>query len=272
MMFRTTSLLAFLLFSATALAQVNHYVAGPQDALAISVYDQPELTGKYTVEADGTFTFPLIGRVKVGGLTLQGIEQLLKTELANGFLRHPQVSVTVDQYRSQRIFIVGEVKMPGTYALTGDMTLIEALSRAGSTTEHAGDEALIVRPAGSQKVEGPVLPDQAPGAQVIRVDIEELQSGRLSQNAPLQHNDTIFVPRAELLYVIGQVRSPGAFPLQKATTVLQALSLAGGLTDRGSSSRIRIVRLDNGKRVEVRAKLDDPVRAGDSVIVLERFF
>jgi len=259
-----------LLCGVTALAQVTHYVVGPQDVLAISVYDQPELTGKYALEADGTFTFPLVGRVTAGGLTLQAIEELLKKELSNGFLRNPQVSVMVDQYRSQRVFIVGEVRSPGTYPLTGDMSLIEALARAGSTTEHASGEVLIVRPAGMQHVEGPTLPEEQPSAQVIRIELKDLNSGRISQN--LQHNDTIFVPRAELIYVIGQVRSPGAFPLQKGTTVLQALSLAGGLTDRGSTSRIRIARLEGGKRIEVRARLDDAVRAGDSVIVLERLF
>lgn len=263
----------FLLAAATTpLAQVNNYVAGPQDVLAIGVYDQPDLTGKYTVEADGSFTFPLIGRVKAGGLTLREIEQLLQRELSNGFLRNPQVSVAVADYRSQRVFVVGEVRSPGTYPLTGDMTLIEALARAGSTTESAGGEALIVRPRANRAIEGPTLPDQDDAAEIIRVEIKALQGGQLSQNAQLRHNDTIFVPRAELVYVVGQVRSPGAYPLHKGTTVLQALALAGGLTDRGSTSRIRIVRQEDGKQVERRASLEDPVRAGDSIIVLERFF
>ena len=85
--------------------------------------------GKYTVEADGTFTFPLIGRVKAGGLTLRSVEEALRKELSNGFFKNPQVSVAVEQYRSQRVFVVGEVRMPGTYPLTGDTTLIEALAR-----------------------------------------------------------------------------------------------------------------------------------------------
>jgi polysaccharide biosynthesis/export protein len=258
--------------TAGADAQVTNYVVGPQDVLAITVFDQQDLGGKYAVEADGTFTFTLIGRVRAGGLTLREVEASLRKELADGFFKDPQLSVAVEQYRSQRIFVVGEVRNPGTYALTGDMTLIEALARAGSTNEAASGEALIVRPHAGAHPEGPVLPDQEDGSDVIRVDIKELQSGRLSQNAQLQDNDTVFVPRAELVYVFGQVKSPGAFPLQKGTTVLQALSLAGGVTDRGATGRIRIARVVRGHKVEIKGRLEDVVRPGDTIIVPERFF
>ena len=91
-------------------AQVNNYIVGPQDVLTIALFDQQDLSGKYTVEADGTFTFPLIGRVKAGGLTLRGVEDALRKELSNGFFKNPQVSVAVEQYRSQRIFVVGDRK------------------------------------------------------------------------------------------------------------------------------------------------------------------
>ena len=264
---------AFVLAGAALAAQVTNYVVGPQDVLGVSVYDQPDLTGKYTVEADGTFTFPLIGRITAGGLTLRQIEQLLVKELANGFLRNPQISVAVEQYRSQRVFVVGEVRTPGTYPLTGDMTLIEVLARAGSTTDNAGGSVLIVRPRTPRQVDGPVLPGAGRDDEVIEVDVEDaVRGGALARHAPLQHNDTIVVPRAERIYVVGQVRTPGAYPLRKGTTVLQALALAGGLTGRGSSSRIRIVRQQGGTRVEIGAKLDDPVQAGDSIVVRERFF
>ena len=92
------------------------YVVGPQDVLTIQVFDQPDLGGKYTVEADGTFTFPLIGRVKAGGLTLRGFEKRLKKRLADGFFKNPQVTVAVEQYRSQRVFVMGEVRSPGRSA------------------------------------------------------------------------------------------------------------------------------------------------------------
>lgn len=265
-------LLAIALTTAASAAQVTHYLVGPHDVLAVSVYDQPDLTGKYAVEADGTFTFPLVGRVKVGGLPLRDIEQLLRQELANGFLRNPQVSVAVEQYRSQRVFVVGEVRTPGAYPLTGDMNVIEVLARAGSTTDSASGHVLIVRPRPSRPVEGPTLPNAQTDAEVIEIDIEALQSGKRAQNAQLQHNDTIVVPRVERVYVLGQVRNPGSYPLPKHTTVLQALALAGGITDRGSSGRIRIVRQDSRGRTELRAKLEDIVLPGDSIVVLERFF
>jgi len=253
-------------------AQVNNYIVGPQDVLAITLFDQQDLSGKYTVEADGTFTFPLIGRVKAGGMSLRDVEQALRTQLSDGFFKNPQVSVSVEQYRSQRIFVVGEVRTPGPYPLVGDMTLIEALARAGSTTEHAAGEALIVRSSDGSRSSGPLLPDQKNGADVIRVDVKALQSGRLSENATLRDGDTIFVPRAELVYVFGHVHNPGAYTLQSGVTVLQALSLAGGVTDRGAMSRIRIARLLEGKRTELRVKLDDIVQPGDTIIVPERYF
>jgi polysaccharide biosynthesis/export protein len=261
-----------LLSAAIAAGQVSNYIVGPQDVLTILVYDQQDLGGKYAVEADGSFSFPLIGRIVAGGLTLRELEKELTTKLKDGFFKNPQVSVAVEQYRSQRVFVVGEVRNPGTYPLTGDMTLIEALARAGSTKEEASGEALIVRPRTQKGVEGPVLPDQEKDVEVIRVDVKELQSGKLSSNVRLRDNDTIFVPRAELVYVFGQVKSPGAYPLRQGTTVLQALSLAGGLTDRGAVGRINVVRLTDGKRSEIRVKLDDIVRAGDTILVPERFF
>jgi polysaccharide export outer membrane protein len=266
------ALLVLAMASLPLHAQVNNYVVGPQDVLTIALFDQQDLSGKYTVEADGTFTFPLIGRVKAGGLTLRSVEDALRKELANGFFKNPQVSVSVEQYRSQRVFVVGEVRTPGTYPLTGDMTLIEALARAGSTTESAGGEALIVRSRSGAGAEGPLLPEQQQAADVTHVDIKELQSGRLSQNAQIRDGDTIFVPRAELVYVFGQVKDPGGYPLKTGTTVLQALSLAGGVTDRGATGRIRIARVVTGKKTEIKVNLDDVVQAGDTIIVPERFF
>ena len=200
-------------------------------------------------------------------------ESLLRKRLADGYFKNPQVSVTVEQYRSQRVFVIGEVRSPGAYPLAGDMTLIEALARAGSTTADAAGEAIVVRPKTGAKAGSPTLPTQTDASDVIRVDILDLQGGLLSQNLVLQDGDTIFVPRAETLYVFGQVKNPGAYAIKaKNTTVLQALSLAGGVTERGSTSRIKIVRLVDGRKVELKAKLGDVVRAGDTIIVPERYF
>jgi polysaccharide export outer membrane protein len=249
--------------------QAADYVVGPQDVLTITVWDQPDMSGKYSVETDGTLAFPMIGRVKVGGMKIRDVEGEIKKRLADGYFKNPQLSVAIEQYRSQRIFIVGEVRNPGAFPLTGDMTLIEALAHAGSITADASHEAVVVRPR-DRAVSGPSLPGQNDAAEVLRVDIKKLSSGALGENIPLRDGDTIFVTRVENIFVLGQVRSPGTYPVQKDTTVLQALSLAGGTTDRGSTTRIKIVRLVNGKRVELKAKVSDVVLAGDTIVVLER--
>lgn len=252
----------------------GEYIIGPQDVLTVTVWDSPDLSGKFSVETDGSFTFPLIGRVKASGLTLRQFEAELKKKLADGFFKNPQVSVAVETYRSQRIFIVGEVRNPGTYQLTGDMTLIEAIARAGSTTASANPEAIIVRAPAGKAAEGPTLPGQkAEAADTQRVNLRDLQSGVLSQNIALRDGDTIFVPRAESIYVFGQVRNPGAYALQDAdTTIMQALALAGGVTDRGATNRIKIVRVVDGEKAEIKVHLNDRVKPGDTIIVPEKFF
>jgi polysaccharide export outer membrane protein len=261
--------------------QTTDYVIGAQDVLAITSYDQADLSGRFTVEADGTFTYPLIGRVKAGGLTLRGVEAELKKRLKDeGYFLNPEITVSVDQFKSQKIFIVGEVRSPGPYLLSGEISLIEALARAGSTLPSAGGEALIIHLA-SAKTGGPatVPPDVAhmdineDGENVVRVNLRDLESGKLSQNAMLRDGDTIVVPRALSVYVFGEVKNPGAYALQqKNTTVLQALSLAGGLTERATDSRIKIVRMVNGDKKELKVKLSDAVQPGDTIIVPERYF
>ena len=253
------------------------YIVGAQDVLTITCYDQADLSGKFTVETDGTFSYPLIGRVKVGGLTLRQVESEVKTRLVgDGYFRKPQITVSVDTYKSQKVFVVGEVRTPGTYALSGDMNLVEALARAGSTLPTASGEAIVVHPEAGQTPSGPTLPTAVINDSednVVRVDLRDLQNGAFSQNAMLRDGDTIFVPRAESVYVFGHVKNPGAYAMQQRnTTVLQALSLAGGVTDRGTTSRIKIVRIVNGEKREVKVKLTDLVLSGDTVMVAERFF
>jgi len=262
-----TLLFAFvLLFGPVGplLAQ-NDYVVGPQDALTITVFGEAELSGKYTVEQDGTFTFPQIGRVKAGGLTLRNLETELKTKLGDGYLRNPQVAVAIENYRSQRILVMGEVRSPGEFQLNGEMTLLAALARAGSTTPTAAREVTIVRPKRN------VTPGDNP-SEILRIDLMVLQAGNMALNIALQDGDTINVPKAQSVFVAGQVKSPGAYAVDPGATVLQVLSLAGGLTDRGSDNRIRIQRTVSGKQVEVSAKLTDVVTPGDTIIVRERFF
>jgi polysaccharide biosynthesis/export protein len=263
-------MLACALAAAPRLSAQTEYAIGPQDILTVTVYDHADLSGKFTVETDGGFTFPLIGHVKASGLTMATVENAIKQALADGFLKNPQVSVTMDEYRSQRVFVMGEVRAPGAYQLTGDMTIIEALAKAGGTMQSAAEDVQIVRPT-RKSTAGPVLPGEAEST-VLKVNMREIQAGQLSQNLALKDGDTIVVGKAQAVYVFGQVRAPGAYPIDRGTTVLQALSLAGGVTDRGSTGRIKIVRTTDGKKVEVKVKLTDVVQPGDTLIVAERFF
>jgi polysaccharide biosynthesis/export protein len=251
-------------------ASVTDYRVGPQDVLTITSYDQADLSGKFTVETDGTFTYPLIGRVKAGGLTLRGLEESLKARLKDeGFFRNPQVTVSVETYKSQKVYVIGEVRMPGPYPLSGDMSLVEAIARAGSTLPSASGEAIIVHAAPGAT--GPTLPST--DANTERVDLLALQNGATKQNIVLRDGDTISVPKAESVYVMGQVKNPNAYALQqKNTTVLQALSLAGGITDRGSMGRIKIIRMVKGDKKEIKVKINDIVQPNDTILVGDRLF
>lgn len=255
-------------------AVIRDYVIGAHDVLTITSHDDPTLTGRFSVEADLTFTYPLIGRVRAGGLTLREIESALQAQLMDrGFFKEPQILVAMEKYQSQKIFIVGEVRSPGAYSLSGDMRLVEALALAGSTLPTAAGEVVVV-PAGS---EGMVVNSgraaTASSPNVTRVNLRELQNGAFTQNVALKGGDTVFVLRAENIYVFGQVRNPGAYPLQQdVTTVLQGLALAGGVTDRGATSRVEIVRNVDGAQKKTKVKLDEVLLPGDTIVVPERFF
>ena len=243
------------------------YVVGAQDVLVITSYDQPELTGKFTVETDGSFTYPMIGRVSAGGQTLRSVEATIRATLVEqGLFKAPEITVSIESYRSQKIYVMGEVRTPGTYALSGNMRLVEALALAGSTQPTASGEAVIVRGETAGAIEGE-------GTNGIRVDLQKLEDGDLSHNVALRAGDTVFVLRAESIYVFGQVKNPGAYPVRaRETTVLQALSLASGVTDRGAVGRITIVRIVDGKKEEVKAQLTDFIQPRDTIVVPERFF
>ena len=251
----------------------DNYVIGPRDVIVISIFDQPTLSGRFTVEADGTFIFPHIGPVKAGGLTVRALQESMRKRLSETLFRNPQVTVGVENYRSKRIFIMGEVGAQGRQPLTGSMTLIEALATAGGTTASASGEAIIVRPRNGAP-DTPLLPGQDLTAEVIRVDLLKLRAGDLSQNRLLQDGDTVYIPRAETAYIYGEVRGPGVYPIQRNMTVLQALSLAGGPTENGAINRIQIIRFENGKEVKIKVRnpITELVKPGDTIIVPERWF
>jgi polysaccharide export outer membrane protein len=266
-------LVGLLLAAASAAAQsaspAPNYVIGPNDRLRITVWNQNDISGEYTVERDGTFTFPLIGRVNATGLTVGTLEAALRALLADGLYKNPQVTAAIVEFRSKRVFLMGELRQPGTYSITGEITLTEALAKAGSTTATAAAHALIIR---SSTAQGPLLPGQDASAEVTRIDLRQLNAGQMGSEVMVQDGDTVFVPRAASAYVYGNVRRPGSYPIEQDTTVLQALSLAGGVSEFGAANRVKILRVVNGKEQEIRVKLSDSVQPGDTVVVPERFF
>ncbi len=247
-------------------AQPDTYLIGAQDQLSITVFEEPELTGKYRVDNDGHLTFPLIDRVRASGRTLTELQATLTTMLGNGYLRNPQVRVEVDQYKSQSVFVSGEVRSPGKIAMTGtSMTLLEALAQAGSPTSAASNVITVTR-----RQETAVSDGAEPTT--IRVNRRDLEVGRTGHDLLLRDGDIINVPPAQRFYIAGHVRSPGFYVLEPGMSVQQAIALSGGLTDKGSARGITATRLVNGKAVDVSVKLEDLVLPNDTLSVRQRFF
>jgi polysaccharide export outer membrane protein len=256
---------------ATAPAQAEH-VIGVQDILNVSVWEHEDLDGKFTVQPDGTVTLPLVGRLAAAGLTIREFETELVRALSEGFIRQPRVAITFDQIRGRRVFIFGNVAAPGTYPLAEGQTLIEALAKAGYGV---ASEAVVVRP---KQPSGPKLPEHASDGEVLRVNLRELekdvQHGSLGRNVILHDGDTVFVPRDDptRIFVTGHVRNPGAYSIAEGTTVLQALALAGGATEEAAINRLKVLRIVGGKQQSIKVKLTDSIRAGDTLVIPERFF
>jgi polysaccharide biosynthesis/export protein len=259
-----------LAMQASAPDKSTNYIVGPQDVLKVTVFDEPQLSGSFRVDSDGSFTYPFLGRIQGVGQTVRTLEAELTRMLADGYVRRPQVSIEVEQYRSRSVYIVGEVRSPGKYPLVAEMTLIEALAQAGSTTLAAGSEVVILHPAHA----GPAGPELVTGsqriAQTTHVSLVELQAGKFIENVVLHEGDTVFVPRAERFYVTGQVKTPGAYVFEHGMTVLQALSLAGGLSEKGSNRGIKVIRLIDGQKKELDIKLSDLVQPNDTLIIRQR--
>jgi len=247
----------------------SDYVIGAQDMLKITVFDEPTMSGSYRVDADGSFQYPMLGRVRASRRKPREIADEVKTKLEDGYIRYAQVTLEVEQYGSRSIFVVGEVRSPGKYPMTGDMTLIEALAAAGSTMTTASTEVLILRPRNSDAAQ-PLTIDQSDQANVTRVSLSDLQLGKLSENVKLMEGDTIFVPKAQKFFMTGQIRNPGAYTYERGLTVLQAISLAGGLTDKGSNRRLKVIRMVNGKKVEQGVDLDDLIQPADTLVIPQR--
>ena len=244
-------------------APTEGYVIGAQDNLNIIVTDEADLTGKYRVDADGTISMPYLSRVPLAGLSLQEAQDKITAMLKKDFLRNPQVRIEVDQFKARSVLMTGEVRQQGKVLLTGtSMSLLEALALAGSATQNASNEVLIMHP--------PKPGEKAP--EPITVNRRDLELGKAGRDISLQDGDIVNVPVAKRFYISGFVKNPGSFVLDTGTTVGQAIILAGGLSDRGSDRRIRIGRVVSGKTVDIPANMEDKVQPNDEIKVKSRFF
>lgn len=245
------------------------YLVGPHDVLNIVVFGEDDLKRQVTLDAEGSFDYPYTGRIKAAGLTARAISTEVATKLKS-FYVNPQVTVEVAKFRSQNVFVFGQVHAPGQYALTGAMSILEAIAAAGSPTAAAASYIIVSRPAGSE----PRLPNVlAGGGSSLRVTMKELQSGQVPAGFKLRDGDTVTIPKAESIFVTGQVKMPGPYVIDGELTVMQAIAMGGGATDKGAPNRVRIFRSIDGKQQEVKGvKLSDVVKPGDTIDVPTRRF
>lgn len=267
-------------------AEGYDYVIGGRDVLDIRVYEEPDLSGSFRVSSEGYVSFPLIGRLKVSGLTPTQLEKKLEMLLDGEYLVKPQVLVFLAEYHSKEVSILGAVREPGVYTMkSGRETLLEMISGAGGInaredTGLAGNDVFIFRPVARK--DGPE--NIAEGVKCIRVDLQRLlRKGDMSLNLPVRGKDTIYVPLAESVFVFGEVKNPGAIKLlEKDITVVEAITIAGGPTRIAATNRTKIIRIDDGVEKTVVINVDKitkgdksadvVLRAGDVVVVPETFF
>jgi len=257
-------LLGAVLASLPAYAQ--EYIIGEGDLLKITVYDQADLTTEARVSGEGKITFPLIGEVQVANSTAADVERTIGRLLSEGFIVKPQVSVFIEEYKSKKVTILGEVAKPGIVVLRRTSTLLEVLSDAGGMTQNASDTLFIQRKIllkGSNKNEDVT----------IAIDLRKLfEEGDVTANAAVQNGDSIYVPRAAFVYVNGEVRTPGAYKITKGLTVLKSITLAGGFSPKAGEGRTKIIRRSEKGEVTMKAKMDDLVMPDDVILVPESWF
>lgn len=253
----------------------SDYRIGRQDLLEIRVFDLEQLDQTVRVSDDGSISLPLLGTLQVAGLTKGELEGLIARLLEERYVRNPQVTIFVKEYESKKVAVSGAVKKPDTYEMLGEKTLLEMISLAGGLDRDLGREIVIFRPGESGATER------------IAVDLERLvYAADPALNLRVEPGDIIYVPTVEKvrIFVTGAVKNPDLYevPRDEPVTVLKAVTLAGGTTDRAAEGRVQILRtLPDGSRIQIpvdlkrikRGKAEDPVlERDDLVLVPESFF
>ena len=247
-------LLAFIVmtsFDAAAMEPSSShdvYRIGPNDVIRIQVFGEEELTVERKVDGDGKIDYPLLGTILGEGKTIEEVQQYLTKRLADGYLRHPKVSVSIIRHRN--FYVGGEVKTPGGFPYEGGLTVQKAIAMAGGLTEKS---------------------DKA-GIQVKRLNGQVPETLTLAPDALVMPDDLIYVAQAQKFYVNGEVRTQGGYSYEKGVTVHKAITMAGGFTDKAAKTSTKVIRIINGEERTIEIPLDAPVLPEDIIVVPQRFF
>lgn len=254
--------LAMLLAIFAISANASDTPLGAGDALKISVFGNPDLSLETKVSEAGSITFPLIGNVSVSGLSTADAEKKISGLLiGGGFLRNAEVNILVTELQSQQVSILGQVLRPGRYPISGTRNVVDMLAVAGGVGPEGGDTATVVRTRDGKTTK-----------QVINL-VEMIQSSDMNGNLNLINGDMVYVDRAPKFYIYGEVQHPGGYRLERNMTVVQALSIGGGLTPRGTERGLRVKRRDTTGSVQmIDVKNDEVLRPDDVVYVKESLF
>jgi polysaccharide export outer membrane protein len=248
---------------ASVAAQAAGYLLGPGDVVRISIYGQPDLSTEAQITDRGTITFPLISEVQIGGLEKSAAEALIAERLrTGGFVKQPQVNLLIMQYRSQRVSVLGYVQKPGKYSIDGVSYVIDLISQAGGVSPDGADIATLIK----KDAEGKVWKQS--------IDLIKLFDSRdMTQNYEVSDGDVIYIGRAPVFYIYGEVQRPGGYRLQRGMNVMQAISVGGGLTPRGTERGLRINRPESDGKVQTgSAETTTLVRENDVIVVRQRLF
>ncbi len=239
----------------------DDYTVGPGDVLRITVFEHENLSTVDRITENGFIITPLLGEVKVGGLTISKVSTKLSSLLADGYLVNPMVKVFVEEFRSQSAVVLGHVTTPGLIELSGPTTLLQLLSKAGGLKEGSGDTASIKR-------------DSIDKEEVIIVNLVSLfEGGDLANNVSIHDGDTVFIAKGGMCYVTGEVDSPGTYECKDQSTVLKLIALAGGFTGKASKSNVNIVRVVDGKKQILKdVDLHRSLLPDDVIVVPEGFW
>ena len=239
---QTKQLNAQLFASASTAMNMKDYVIREGDLLQVNVYEDQDLNTTARVSARGTVTLPLLGDVKVGGMTTGAAEQKIAAAYGAKYYQDPHVNVFVKEQQGGRITVLGAVQKPGTFEYYTPQRLLAVLAMAGGLADQAGSEVQVRRPG-----KDPNHP------QLFVIDLEQLvKQGHAELNMPIQGGDSIYVPQAGMVYVAGAVRKPGNYPIKQAMSVGEAIVAAGGFSSIASQDDVKLVHVVNGKREVVK--------------------